>query len=355
MSRTLHTDLYEINMAQTFFKDNIHERKAIFELYFRKNPFDNGYAVFCGLQRVIEYLSDFTFKEEDLVYLKSLGYDPLFLQYLKQLTFTGTIQSVLEGEVVFAKEPLMIIEAPLIQAQLIETALLNIVNFQTLIATKASRIKNLVRHESLFEFGARRAQEMDAALWGTRAAYIGGFEATSLVEAGRIFDIPIVGTHSHSFIQAYQDELLAFETYAKYNYDVTFLVDTYSTIKSGVPNAIKVANKLGSKMNFKGIRIDSGDLAYQSKQARILLDEAGYTNTKIIVSNDLDEETIASLKLEGALIDAYGVGTKLITSYNQPALGGVYKLVAIENGRNEMVDVVKISDNVEKMTTPGHK
>ena len=353
-SLALHTDLYEINMAYSFFKDNIHEKKSVFELYFRDNPFDNGYAVFAGLERVINYIQNFKFSSEDIAYLKKFDYDQDFLDYLAHLHFTGTIRSVVEGEIVFAREPLIIVEATLIEAQLIETALLNIVNFQTLIATKASRIRNLATKQTLFEFGARRAQEMDAALWGTRAAYIGGFDGTSLVEAGKLFNIPIVGTHAHSFVQVYEDEYTAFKKYAQSNHRCIFLVDTYDTLLSGVPNAIKVANELEDKTRFEGIRIDSGDLAYHSNEARKMLDAAGYVNTKITVSNDLDEDTIASLILEGAKIDSFGIGTKLITSYSQPALGAVYKLVSVEKAEG-WVDVIKISNNIEKITNPGIK
>lgn len=351
----LHTDLYQINMAYTYFRDNLANKQAVFEVYFRSIPFGNGYAIFAGLERVVEYLTNFGFSEKDLAFLKEKKYDQDFLDYLKDLKFTGDLYSVPEGEVVFEKEPLMIIKADLIQAQLIETALLNIVNFQTLIATKASRIKNLAPHHDLFEFGARRAQEMDAAIWGARAAYLSGFDGTSLVIAGEKFGIPIVGTHSHSFVQTYPDEITAFKKYALTHNDAVFLVDTYNTLKQGVPNAIKVADELQLKDKFKGIRIDSGDLAYHSNEARKLLDAAGYHNVKIIVSNDLDEDTIASLLLEKAKIDSFGIGTKLITAYSQPALGAVYKMVAIEDDEKKLRDVIKLSSNVEKITNPGFK
>ncbi|MDR1781448.1 MAG: nicotinate phosphoribosyltransferase [Bacilli bacterium] len=352
---SLHTDLYEINMAYSYFKDNLHHKKAVFEIYYRTNPFENGYAVFAGLERMIEYLDSFKFDEDDINYLRTLDYDEDFLEYLANLKFTGNIKSCIEGEICFANEPLVIVEAELVQAQLIETALLNIVNFHTLIATKASRIKHLVPANTLLEFGARRAQEMDAALWGARATYISGFHATSLVEAGRRFNIPLAGTHAHSFVQVYQDEEEAFRKYAKHHKDCTFLVDTYNTLESGIPAAIKVAKEFDPEKNvFSAIRIDSGDLAYQSKEARKMLDAAGFKDTKIVVSNDLDEDTIASLILEQAKIDSYGIGTKLITAYNQPALGGVYKLVAIEEN-NELVPVIKISENTSKITNPGLK
>ncbi|GIN85809.1 nicotinate phosphoribosyltransferase [Heyndrickxia sporothermodurans] len=354
-SFALHTDLYQINMAETYWRDGFDQKRAVFEVYFRKLPFGNGYAVFAGLERVIDYLSHFQFSDVDLAYLKEEGYQDDFLSYLKDIRFTGTVRSMKEGEIVFANEPLLRIEAPLAEAQLIETAILNIINYQTLIATKASRIKQVIGNQEAMEFGTRRAQEMDAAIWGTRAAFIGGFSATSNVRAGKLFDIPISGTHAHSMIQAYQDEYFAFHKYASTHKNCVFLVDTYDTLKSGVPNAIKVAKELGDQINFIGIRLDSGDLAFLSKKARVMLDEAGFPEAKIIASNDLDENTIMNLKAQGAKIDVWGIGTKLITAYDQPALGAVYKLVAIENEANKMVDTIKISANPEKVSTPGLK
>lgn len=355
-SLALHTDLYQINMAETYWEDNMHNRKAVFEVFFRKLPFGNGYAVFAGLERIINYLQNFRFTESDLSYLRDeLGYQEDFLAFLKGIKFTGTVRLMKEGELVFGNEPMLRIEAPLVEAQLIETAILNIVNYQTLIATKASRIKQVVGEQTAMEFVTRRAHEMDAAIWGTRAAYIGGFEATSNVRAGKLFGIPIVGTHAHAMVQAYRDEYTAFHKYARRHKDCVFLVDTYDTLKSGVPNAIKVAKELGDEINFKGIRLDSGDLAYLSKEARKMLDAAGFTETKIIASNDLDEKTITHLKSQGAKIDIWGIGTKLITAFDSPALGAVYKLVSIENQNGEMVDTIKISSNPEKVTTPGLK
>lgn len=355
-SLILQTDLYQINMAEVYWRDNFHNRKAVFDLYFRELPFKNGFAVFAGLEKIIDFISNFRFSETDLQYLKEeLGYQDDFLEYLAQLRFSGTIKSVREGEVVFGNEPLMRIEAPLAEAQLIETALLNIVNFQTLIATKAARIKQLIPNQTLMEFGTRRAQEMDAALWGARAAYIGGFHATSNVRAGKLFGIPVAGTHSHAMVQAYGDEYTAFKKYAETHKNCVFLVDTYDTLRSGVPNAIKVAKEMGDKINFIGIRLDSGDLAYLSKQARKMLDEAGFPDAKIFASNDLDESTIMSLLNQGAKIDAWGIGTKLITAFDQPALGAVFKLVSIEDDHGNMVDTIKISGNPEKVTTPGIK
>jgi nicotinate phosphoribosyltransferase len=354
-SLALHTDLYQINMTKAYWDDDFHNRKAVFEVFFRKLPFGNGYAVFAGLERVIEFVKNFHFSKSDIEYLSELGYEEEFLNYLSDLSFTGTIRSMREGELAFANEPLLRIEAPLAQAQLLETAILNIVNYQTLIATKANRIKQVVHDEVVMEFGTRRAHELDAAVWGTRAAFIGGFDATSNVRAGKIFGMPVSGTHAHSLVQAYQDDYTAFHKYAESHKDCVFLVDTYDTLKSGVPAAIKVAKELGDKINFKGIRLDSGDMAYLSKKARKMLDEAGFTETKIIASNDLDEYTILNLKAQGARIDVWGVGTKLITAYDQPALGAVYKLASIEDEQGEMKDSIKISSNAEKVSTPGLK
>ena len=355
-SLALHTDLYQINMAETYWADGMHERKAVFELFFRKLPFGNGYATFAGLKRILHYLKNFHFSESDIAYLRNeLGYKEDFLDYLKEVRFTGDVYSVVEGELVFQNEPLIRIEAPLLEAQLVETALLNIVNYQTLIATKASRIKQVVGTERVMEFGTRRAQEMDAAIWGTRAAYIGGLEATSNTRAAKLFGIPAAGTHAHSMIQAYKDEYEAFHAYAKRHRECVFLVDTYDTLKSGLPIAIQVAKELGDKINFRGIRLDSGDIAFLSKEARKMLDDAGFPDTEVVVSNDLDEYTILNLKAQGARVDAWGIGTKLITAYDQPALGAVYKLVSIENSAGEMEDTIKISGNAEKVTTPGLK
>lgn len=355
-SLALHTDLYQINMSEAYWADGMHERKAVFELFFRKLPFGNGYALFAGLERVLDYLKNFKFTDSDLEYLQEeLGYKQDFLDYLRTIRFTGNVYSVAEGELVFQNEALIRVEAPLVEAQLIETALLNIVNYQTLIATKASRIKQIVKDERVMEFGTRRAQEMDAAIWGTRAAYIGGLEATSNARAGKKFGIPVAGTHAHSMVQAYKDEYEAFHAYAKRHKDCVFLVDTYDTLKSGLPIAIKVAQELGDQINFHGIRLDSGDIAFLSKEARKMLDAAGFPDAEVVVSNDLDEYTILNLKAQGARVDSWGIGTKLITAYDQPALGAVYKLVAIENENGEMEDTIKISGNAEKVTTPGLK
>src|SRR5574344_1192283 len=356
-SLSLHTDLYQINMLKTYWDDNTADRHAVFEAYFRKNPFENGYAVFAGLERIVQYLSNLRFSKTDIEYLESLDlYPQEFLDYLRDFKFTCTVRSLVEGELCFANEPLIQIEGPLGQCQIVETAVLNILNFQTLIATKASRMRSVIgENDKLSEFGTRRAQEMEAAIWGTRAAYIGGFDSTSNVRAGKLFGIPVSGTHAHSLVQAYRDEYTAFKKYAESHKNVVFLVDTYDTLRSGVPTAIRVAREMGDKINFLGVRIDSGDMAYQSKKIREQLDEAGFTDDHIIASNDLDEKTILNLRMQGAKIDDWGVGTKIITAFDQPSLGAVYKLVSIEDENGEMVPTMKISSNAEKMSTPGVK
>lgn len=354
-SLTLHTDLYQINMMHVYFKQGIHNKHAIFELYFRKLPFENGFAVFAGLERIVSYLKQLRFTETDIAYLREEGYPEDFLTYLKEFKLELSVKSAREGDLVFANEPLVQVEGPLAQCQLVETALLNIVNFQTLIATKAARIKTVIADEPLLEFGTRRAQEMDAAIWGTRAAVIGGADATSNVRAGKIFGIPVSGTHAHAMVQAYGDDYKAFKAYAETHRNCVFLVDTYDTLKIGVPAAIRVAKEFGDKINFQGVRLDSGDMAYLSKEVRKQLDEAGFTDAKIYASNDLDENTILNLKMQKAKIDVWGVGTKLITAYDQPALGAVYKIVSIEDDNGEMIDTIKLSNNAEKVSTPGKK
>lgn len=350
-SLVLHTDAYQINMIYTYWKQGIDQKPVVFEAYFRKMPFNNGYVIFSGLERIVKILNQLKFTDDDIDYLQSLDlYDTEFLTYLKNWHLTATIRSAYEGEVMFNNEPLLQVEGPLVDAQLLETLLLNIINFQTLIATKAARIASVTNGDPLLEFGTRRAQELDAALWGTRAAFIGGFDATSNVRAGKLFNIPISGTHAHALVQAYHNDYDAFHTYAATHKNVVFLVDTFDTLKSGVPNAIKVAREFGDKINFQGVRIDSGDMAYLSKKVRIMLDEAGFTNAKIYASNDLDENTILNLKIQGAKIDVWGIGTKLITAYDQPALGAVYKMVSIDGD-----DTIKLSNNVEKISTPGKK
>lgn len=355
-SLALHTDLYEINMMYSYWKDGLENRKAVFEGYFRKLPFKSGYAVNAGLERIIQYIENLHFSETDIAYIKEhCDYEEEFIDYLRNFRFKGNLRAPVEGDIVFANEPVLQVEGTLCECQLVETALLNIVNFHILIATKASRVKSVAKDDPVMEFGSRRAQEFDAAIWGTRAAYIGGFDATSNVRAAKMFGIPAAGTHAHSLVQAYRNDYDAFVSYAKSHKDCCFLVDTYDSLKSGVPNAIRVAKEFGDKINFLGIRIDSGDMAYMSKKVRQQLDEAGFTEAKIYASNDLDENTMLNLKMQGAKIDVWGIGTKLITAYDQPALGAVYKLVSIEDDQGKMVDTIKISSNAEKITTPGKK
>lgn len=355
---TLHTDKYQINMMYAHWKNGSHRQKAVFEAFFRKLPFGNGYAVFAGLQRLIDYVHNLKFDEPALRYLSEQeeNYDEGFLEELKAFRFGGSIYSMEEGTLVFANEPLVRVEGTIFETQLIETALLNFINYQTLIATKASRIKNVSPDDTFLEFGTRRAQEADAAVWGARASYIAGFDATSNVLAGMMFGIPSKGTHAHSWVQGHASEQEAFDTFAEaLPNQVTLLVDTYHTLKSGVPHAIRTAKKMEAQgKRMQAIRLDSGDLAYLSIQARKMLDEAGLEYVKIVASNDLDENTILNLKAQGARIDTWGVGTQLITAADQPSLGGVYKLVAIEEN-GVMVPKIKISGNPEKVSTPGWK
>lgn len=355
-SLALHTDLYEINMAYTYWKKGNADKNSVFEVYYRSNPFGMGYTIFAGLERVIAYIENLRFTESDLEYLRNeTDLEEAFIEYLKDWRFRGTIRAMKEGEVAFADEPMVQVEGPILDCQIIETALLNIINYQTLIATKASKLKTAAEGDAVAEFGARRAQEMDASIWGARAAYIGGVGSTSNVRASKLFGIPASGTHAHSLVQAYRNEYDAFKAYAETHRDCVFLVDTYDSIESGVPNAIRVADEMGDKINFVGVRLDSGDLSYQSKRVRELLDDAGYPDAKIFASNDLDSEVILSLKMQGAKIDVWGVGTKLITAYDQAALGGVYKIVSIESNEGTMEHTLKLTANISKITTPGKK
>jgi nicotinate phosphoribosyltransferase len=355
---TLHTDKYQINMMYAHWINGTHTSKAVFEAFFRKLPFGNGYAVFAGLERIVNYINNLHFDDEIIRYLQEQeeGYDPAFLELLRQFRFTGSLSSVEEGTIIFANEPLIRVEGEIFGAQLVETALLNFMNFQTLIATKASRIRQVAPDDTLMEFGTRRAQEADAAIWGARAAYIAGFDATSNMRAGMLFGIPSKGTHAHAWVQDHDTEEQAFYRYAAaLPNQVTLLVDTYDTLRSGVPNAIKVAKSMEQQgKQMRAIRLDSGDLAYLSKSARAMFDEAGLPYVKIVASNDLDENIILNLKAQGARIDSWGVGTQLITAADQPALGGVYKLVAREKD-GTYVPVIKISGNPEKVSTPGIK
>ena len=355
------TDLYELTMMQGYYETGAHKRQVVFDLFYRKNPSGNGYAIAAGLQQAIEYLDNLRFTEEDITYLEGLGiFTEGFIGYLKDFRFTGEVYAIPEGTVVFPHEPLMRIKAPIIEAQLIETALLNIINHQSLIATKASRVVHAAQGDSVLEFGLRRAQGPDAGVLGARAAMIGGCSATSNVLTGKLYNVPVKGTHAHSWVMSFPDELTAFRTYAKLFPDqCIFLVDTYNTLKSGVPHAIQVFDEMKEAGTLPesgfGIRLDSGDLAYLSKRARQMLDDAGYPNAIISASSDLDENLIMSLKLQGSTINLWGVGTKLITSDDCPAFGGVYKLAAEENEDGDFEPKIKLSNNVEKVTNPGIK
>lgn len=356
---TLLTDLYELTMMQGYFLSDSHKKTVVFDLFFRKNPNGNGFSITAGLEQAIEYVKNLNFSEEDLDYLRSLHlFQDSFLNYLKEFKFTGDIYAIPEGTVVFPHEPLLRVKAPVIEAQLIESALLNIINHQSLIATKASRVVWAAQGDAVLEFGLRRAQGPDAGIYGARAAVIGGCAATSNVLAGKMFDIPVSGTHAHSWIMSFSDELSAFRAYAKiYPEKCILLLDTYDTLKSGVPNAIKVFSELRAegKLASYGVRLDSGDLAYLSKKVRTMLDEAGFTEAVISASSDLDEDLISSLKLQGAKITLWGVGTNLITSKDCPAFGGVYKLAAEMDQKDTLIPKIKLSENPEKITNPGEK
>ncbi len=358
---SLLTDLYQLTMLQGYFEEKQANETVIFDMFFRNNPNSGGYSVCAGLQQVIEYIEGLHFADEDISYLKTLNlFSDKFLSYLKDFKFTGDIYAIPEGSVIFPKEPIMKIVAPIMEAQLIETALLNIINHQSLIATKASRVVFAANGDTVLEFGLRRAQGPDAGIYGARAAMIAGCFATSNVLAGQMFDVPIRGTHAHSWVMSFSDELTAFRKYANlYPNACILLVDTYDTLKSGVPNAIKVFNEMrekGIELKNYGIRLDSGDLSYLSKKARQLLDNAGFKDAIISASNDLDENLISSLKLQGAKISSWGVGTNMITSKDCPAFGGVYKLSAVyESDKKAFKAKIKLSENAEKNTNPGNK
>ena len=355
---TLLTDLYELTMVGGYFVTGKKDQWANFDYFFRKVPDEGGFCIAAGLEQVIEYIENIGFTEDDTAYLETLDIFPAdVLEYLRKLRFTGDIYAVPEGTIIFPNEPIIRVAAPLPEAQLIESALLNIMNFQTLIATKSARICFAAEGNPVVEFGLRRAHGPDAALGAARASFIGGAMGTSNTWAGKILGIPARGTIAHSWIESFPSELEAFRAYAKvYPKSCLLLVDTYNTLRSGVPNAIKVGRELrdNGKGQLIGIRLDSGDLAYLSKQSRRMLDENGFEQTKILASSDLDEWLIESLKKQEAKIDIWGVGTRLVTSYSCPALGGVYKLTAItEDGK--MAPKIKRSDNPEKITNPGVK
>lgn len=355
---TLLTDLYELTMMQGFFETKSNE-KVIFDVFYRQNPEGAAYSITAGLDQVIDYIRDLHFEVADIEYLRSLNmFKEPFLDYLKDFRFTGDIYAIPEGTVVFPKEPLLKVIAPIMEAQIVETAILNMINHQSLICTKAARVV-YASGGNVMEFGLRRAQGPDAGIYGARAAVIGGCIGTSNVLAGQMFDIPVKGTHAHSWVMSFPTELEAFRTYANmYPDNCLLLVDTYDTIKSGVPHAIQVFDEMKAKgipLKLYGIRLDSGDLAYLSKKARKMLDDAGYTDAIISASSDLDEYLIDSLHNQGAKITSWGVGTNLITSKNCPAFGGVYKLAAIEDADGNFIPKIKVSENTEKVTNPGNK
>jgi nicotinate phosphoribosyltransferase len=358
---TLLTDLYQLTMAYGYWKSGTAEKEAVFSLFFRKHPFQGGFTIAAGLEHVVEFLQKFKFTQEDTDYLSTLKgndgqpmFEPAFLEYLQNLRFTCEVDAVPEGTVVFPQEPMLRVKGPILQCQLIETPLLNLINFQSLIATKAARMVIATKGEPVLEFGLRRAQGIDGAMTASRAAYIGGCDSTSNVLAGKLYGIPVKGTHAHSWVMSFESELESFETYAEVlPNNCIFLVDTYNTL-DGVRNAITVGKKLQEKgHHLAGIRLDSGDLAYFSIEARKLLDAAGFKDTSIVASNDLDENIIASLKEQGAMINVWGVGTKLITAFDQPALGAVYKLTALRNDEGKWDYKVKLSEQTLKISTPG--
>ena len=354
---TMMTDLYQLTMMYGYFKAGMRNNTATFDMFYRSKDESTHYAVFAGLEQLIEYLENLRFDDDALDYLRSLGiFDEDFMQELKAFKFHGDVYAVPEGTVVFSGEPLIRVTAPIFEAQLVETALLNIINHQTLIATKASRVVQAAEGDTVMEFGLRRAQGPDAGIYGARAAIIGGCKSTSNVLTGQMYNIPIAGTHAHSWVMSFPDELTAFRKYAEmFPTSCLLLVDTFDTLRSGVPNAITVFNELREKgYEPRGIRLDSGDLAYLSREARKMLDAAGFPDTIICASGDLDENLIRDLKLQGACINTWGVGTKLITSEDCPSLGGVYKMSAeYEDGR--VVPKIKISENPVKITNPGEK
>ena len=354
---TMMTDLYQLTMMYGYFKTGMRDNLATFDMFYRSKDATTHYAIMAGLEQLIEYLENLRFDEESLSYLRGLGiFDEDFLDELRNFEFHGDVYAVPEGTIVFPGEPLIRVTAPIFEAQLVETALLNIINHQTLIATKASRVVQAAEGGTVMEFGLRRAQGPDAGIYGARAAIIGGCKSTSNVLTGQMYNIPIAGTHAHSWVMSFPDEITAFRKYAEmFPTSCLLLVDTYDTLKSGVPNAIQVFDELRAQGHEPvGIRLDSGDLAYLSREARKMLDAAGYPNTIICASGDLDENLIRDLKLQGACIDTWGVGTKLITSEDCPSLGGVYKMSA-ETVDGRVIPKIKISENPVKITNPGVK
>ena len=357
-SVALLTDLYEITMAHGYFEEGRAETIVTFDVFYRQNPDNGGFSIFAGLEQIVEYINELHFSDDDIAYLRSLGlFSEPFLEYLHNFRFTGDIDAVPEGSIIYPNEPLITVTAPIIEAQLIETFLLTQVNHQSLIATKANRIVRAAQGRSVADMGARRAHNIDAAVYGARAAYIGGVNSTATALAGKAFGIPVVGTMAHSWIMFFDGEYDAFKRYAEiYGSSSVFLVDTYDTLKSGVPTAIRVAQEvlIPRGQRLLGVRIDSGDMAYLSKKVRAMLDEAGLQDCKIMASNSLDERTITSIIAQGGCVDSYGVGERLITAYSDAKFGAVYKLAAIKQG-DIFVPKIKLSENVGKITNPGRK
>ena len=352
-------DLYELTMANGYFLQEQGSKRVAFDVFYRRNPDEGGFAVFAGLEQILQYLEEMRFEAEDVAYLRSLHlFDEAFLKYLEDFRFRGDVYAFPEGTVMYPNEPILTVVADLVEAQMIETELLTQINHQSLIATKANRIVRAAAGRSVSDFGARRAHNNDAAIYGARACYIGGVNGTATVAAGQDYGIPVGGTMAHSWVMFYRDELTAFRRFAAcYPNNCILLVDTYDVLKSGVPNAIKVFDEMkaaGVQSSWYGIRLDSGDLAYLSRESRKMLDEAGFPQAKIVVSNSLDEFTIQSILLQGGCIDSFGVGERMITARSEPVFGAVYKLCAVEeDGR--MSPRIKISENIEKVTNPGLK
>ena len=351
-------DFYELTMANGYYELGLKDEWVVFDLFYRKNPDNGGFVIAAGLKQAIEYLQNLHFSDEDIAFLRSKGiFSEGFLDYLRNLKFSGNVYGVKEGTIVYPNIPILTIEAPLCEAQIVETMLLLTINHQSMIATKANRIVRAAKGRAVMEFGARRAQGYDGAVYGTRACYIGGVGSTATVMADQMFNVPSVGTMAHSWVQYFDSEYEAFKAYAKiYPTNCILLVDTYDVINSGIPNAIKVAKEVLEPNGYKlqGVRLDSGDLAYLSKKVRVMLDKAGLTDTKIVVSNSIDEYLLESLFDQGAKIDSFGVGERMITSSSEPVFGGVYKIVA-KKQESEYLPKIKISENNEKITNPGFK
>ena len=356
---TMLFDFYELTMGNGYFKCGYADKIVYFDLFYRDNPDEGGYAIVAGLQQIVEYIKDLRFDEEDIEYLRSKNcFDEEFLSYLSSFRFTGDMWAVPEGTVVFPGEPLITVRAKAIEAQFIETYMLLMINHQSLIATKAARITRASKGRAISEFGSRRAQGADAAILGARAAYIGGCNSTACAIADEVYGVPATGTMAHSWVQMFDDEYIAFKTYCEiYPTNATLLIDTYNVLSSGVPNAIRAFNEVLKPLGITkcGVRLDSGDITYLTKKVRKMLDEAGWTECKIIVSNSLDEYIIRELIRQGAEVDAFGVGERLITAKSHPVFGGVYKLCAVEDDNGNIIPKIKISENVGKITTPHFK